>query len=66
MLLKELSRESGKCTLSGCVRPSEVLIIGYAPVADPQGEIELCPFHATQLARILLEDLCAALGDRHG
>ena len=45
-----------------CENPSEILIHGY--VSSEQ--ILICRFHALQLARILLEDVCAIEGDRHG
>lgn len=46
-----------------CEQLSEVHIFGgYAN----GGNLYLCKFHATQLARILLEDICDIEGDRHG
>ena len=55
-----LEQWGGFC-LQDCSRPGEIVMIGYA-----ESEIRLCRQHALQLARKLLEDLCALDGDRHG
>lgn len=46
-----------------CGRRAEIVMICYAPDGHA---ILLCQFHAKQLARKLLEDLCDLAGDRHG
>ena len=46
-----------------CGADADILIIGYG-FAPNKGD--LCEFHALQLSRILLEDLCEIKGDRHG
>lgn len=45
-----------------CGKDAPILIIGYGL----ESEGGLCKFHALQLARILLEDVCELEGDRHG
>jgi len=53
--------EIPKCVC--CERPSQVAMIGYA---ESSQLVVLCSFHALQLSRKILEDLCELAGDRHG
>lgn len=46
-----------------CEKPAQVVMWGYAA---SEANIEVCEFHAKQLARKLLEDVCHLAGDRHG
>lgn len=47
-----------------CDKPADILMMGYA---EEEAAIELCAEHATQLARKLLEDICAlSPSGRHG
>lgn len=61
-LLKEnaLPIHFGPC--SDCDSPAAILMRGYKDKDD----ILLCKFHALQLARKLIEDVCDIEGDRHG
>lgn len=56
-----LTTKKIKCT--NCDNDSQVYFHGYA---QNYSDIELCKFHALQLARKLLEDVCDLEGDRHG
>lgn len=61
------------CIVAGCNLTPTIIMTGYAgqPKTNPNlhnhGDlIIICKFHAQQLARKLLEDICDLEGDRHG
>jgi hypothetical protein len=58
--IKSLIGSNNKCTQGNA--PAAIWINGYTVNAD----LFLCMFHAQQLARKLLEDICDLAGDRHG
>lgn len=65
MVYVEVDTKQEPCVHGGCQRLADMFYFNYSE----DNNIRLCRFHAQQLARMLLEDICAVWpegGGRHG